>query len=111
MSAHTNSNKRNSGGPKSRHGPPRQRGPESRPSQPKNASPPASAQTSQSNETPLEPKPEPKAQKEYREQRHETQPPAQAMKNQPDSSDDATGSMQPQVANDISPHHEQPISA
>lgn len=113
MSGHTNRNKRNGGNPKSRHGPPRQRGQENRPSQPKNASPPASARTPQANEKASELKPElksePTPQEEYREPRHETQPPAQTTNNQPNSSDDATGTVQPQVANDTPARDEPPM--
>lgn len=107
MSGHTNRNKRNGGSPKSRHGPPRQRGQENRPSQPKNAGPPASAsaRTAQANEKAPELKPElksePKPQEEYREPRHETQPPAHTINNHPNSSDDATRPAQPQIANEI----------
>jgi len=113
MSGHTNRNKRNGGNPKSRHGPPRQRGPENRANQAKNVGPPASAQIPQVNETSSELKPElkaaPKPQEEYREPQDETQPPAQTTNNQPDRSDDATGTEQPQVANDMPARDEPPI--
>lgn len=112
MSGHTNRNKRNGGSPKSRHGPPRQRGQENRPSQPKNASPPASARTPQVNEktselTP-EMKSEPKPQEEYRKPHRETQPPSQAVNNQPESSDEATLPEQPQVTNHAPAQDESP---
>ena len=115
MSGHTNRNKRSGGNPKSRHGPPRQRGPENRPSQPKNVGPPATARTPQANEKSSELMPklnsESKPQEEYGEPRHEALPSEPTENNHPDSSDDATGSEQPQVVNDMSARDETPILA